>query len=101
MSRHSSSSITFMLFMIISLHLILFFSLTNAARPQPVHPKDSSSSSSIMTTQNEDHDHQEEIIDDMDEITTSCEGVGEEECLMRRTLVAHTDYIYTQKKKNR
>uniref|UniRef100_A0A1J3JNM0 Phytosulfokine n=1 Tax=Noccaea caerulescens TaxID=107243 RepID=A0A1J3JNM0_NOCCA len=25
----------------------------------------------------------------------SCEGVGEEECL-RRTLVAHTDYIYTQ-----
>ncbi|GMN34270.1 hypothetical protein TIFTF001_004603 [Ficus carica] len=29
----------------------------------------------------------------------SCEGVGEEECLMRRTLVAHTDYIYTQKHK--
>ncbi|CAA7034645.1 unnamed protein product [Microthlaspi erraticum] len=27
----------------------------------------------------------------------SCEGVGEEECfLIRRTLVAHTDYIYTQ-----
>ncbi|XP_019094440.1 PREDICTED: phytosulfokines 5-like [Camelina sativa] len=26
-----------------------------------------------------------------------CEGVGEEECvLIRRTLVAHTDYIYTQ-----
>lgn len=24
------------------------------------------------------------------------EGEGEEECLMRRTLVAHTDYIYTQ-----
>ena len=23
-------------------------------------------------------------------------GEGEEECLMRRTLVAHTDYIYTQ-----
>ncbi|PON40330.1 Phytosulfokine [Parasponia andersonii] len=29
----------------------------------------------------------------------SCEGVGEEECLMRRTLAAHTDYIYTQKHK--
>ncbi|KAG6468236.1 hypothetical protein ZIOFF_072809 [Zingiber officinale] len=27
-----------------------------------------------------------------------CGGVGEEECLMRRTLVAHTDYIYTQGK---
>lgn len=27
----------------------------------------------------------------------NCEGVGEEECvLIRRTLVAHTDYIYTQ-----
>lgn len=29
----------------------------------------------------------------------SCEGVGEDECLMRRTLAAHTDYIYTQKQK--
>ncbi|KAG6509017.1 hypothetical protein ZIOFF_034404 [Zingiber officinale] len=27
-------------------------------------------------------------------------GVDEEECLMRRTLVAHTDYIYTQGNKN-
>lgn len=26
-----------------------------------------------------------------------CEGIGEDECLMRRTLTAHTDYIYTQK----
>ena len=25
----------------------------------------------------------------------SCGEVNEEECLMRRTLVAHTDYIYT------
>ncbi|PWA37625.1 phytosulfokine [Artemisia annua] len=28
----------------------------------------------------------------------SCAGVGKEECLMRRTLVAHLDYIYTQEK---
>ncbi|KAJ7013322.1 hypothetical protein NC653_003115 [Populus alba x Populus x berolinensis] len=27
------------------------------------------------------------------------DGVGEEECLMRRTLAAQTDYIYTQKQK--
>ncbi|PKA54252.1 Phytosulfokine [Apostasia shenzhenica] len=27
-----------------------------------------------------------------------CGGLGEEECLMRRTLAAHTDYIYTQEK---
>ncbi|MBA0851449.1 hypothetical protein Goshw_020012 [Gossypium schwendimanii] len=30
------------------------------------------------------------------EVEDSCEGVEEEECLMRRTLAAHTDYIYTQ-----
>ncbi|CAN6307435.1 unnamed protein product [Urochloa humidicola] len=31
----------------------------------------------------------------------ACEGEDEgEECLMRRTLVAHTDYIYTQGKHN-
>lgn len=33
--------------------------------------------------------------------TRECEGgEGTEECLMRRTLVAHTDYIYTQGKHN-
>ncbi|XP_039137374.1 phytosulfokines-like [Dioscorea cayenensis subsp. rotundata] len=32
-------------------------------------------------------------------VEESCEGVGDEECLMRRTLSAHIDYIYTQGKK--
>ncbi|KMZ75428.1 Phytosulfokine [Zostera marina] len=32
-------------------------------------------------------------------IDTSCVGINEDECLMRRTLVAHVDYIYTQGKK--
>ncbi|XAR57691.1 hypothetical protein NMG60_11025933 [Bertholletia excelsa] len=32
-------------------------------------------------------------------VEESCEGVGEEECLARRTLAAHIDYIYTQKQK--
>ncbi|KAJ9562399.1 hypothetical protein OSB04_007559 [Centaurea solstitialis] len=32
-------------------------------------------------------------------VKESCEGVGKEECLMRRTLAdAHLDYIYTQDK---
>ncbi|XP_071696019.1 phytosulfokines 3-like [Rutidosis leptorrhynchoides] len=31
------------------------------------------------------------------EVEEGCQGIGEEECLMRRTLVAHLDYIYTQK----
>lgn len=33
------------------------------------------------------------------EIDENCEGVGKEECLMRRTLAAHVDYIYTQNHK--
>ncbi|KAF7134860.1 hypothetical protein RHSIM_Rhsim08G0091000 [Rhododendron simsii] len=32
-------------------------------------------------------------------VEESCEGVGDEECLMRRTPAAHVDYIYTQKLK--
>ena len=32
----------------------------------------------------------------MEDIENNCNGLNEEECLMRRTLVAHTDYIYTQ-----
>ncbi|CAK8573817.1 unnamed protein product [Lathyrus sativus] len=32
-------------------------------------------------------------------IEENCEGINEDDCLMRRTLVAHTDYIYTQKQK--
>ncbi|KAK3416566.1 hypothetical protein EUGRSUZ_H02324 [Eucalyptus grandis] len=34
---------------------------------------------------------------DVDLMDESCKGVGEEECLLRRTLAAHIDYIYTQK----
>jgi hypothetical protein len=33
------------------------------------------------------------------EVEKSCEGVGEDECLTRRTLAAQIDYIYTQKHK--
>ncbi|KAE8695971.1 Phytosulfokine [Hibiscus syriacus] len=29
-------------------------------------------------------------------VDDNCDGLGEEECLMRRTLAAHVDYIYTQ-----
>ncbi|KAI6695070.1 hypothetical protein NL676_022780 [Syzygium grande] len=35
--------------------------------------------------------HDDDLLDE------SCKGVGEEECLVRRTLAAHIDYIYTQK----
>ncbi|KAG2327174.1 hypothetical protein Bca52824_009902 [Brassica carinata] len=61
--------------------LLLCSTLTNAsARP-------------ISTTV-----YPEEIsVEKLEQGEESCEGVGEEECvLIRRTLVAHTDYIYTQ-----
>lgn len=36
----------------------------------------------------------------MEVVGGSCEGAADkDECLMRRTLAAHTDYIYTQKQK--
>ncbi|GMI77384.1 phytosulfokine 2 precursor [Hibiscus trionum] len=57
------------------------FVLCHAARPDPTLP----------LTQ---HEGVEAEIVDVDD---NCEGVDKEECLMRRTLVAHVDYIYTQK----
>ncbi|KAH6796794.1 hypothetical protein C2S52_021348 [Perilla frutescens var. hirtella] len=31
------------------------------------------------------------------EVEESCDGIGEEECLRRKTIAAHLDYIYTQR----
>ncbi|XP_044469130.1 phytosulfokines 3-like [Mangifera indica] len=67
------------LFMI--LLLVLFSTLTNAVRPEPA----AFPHSSVAKTQ----------VDNVAE--EDCQGGSDEECLMRRTLVAHTDYIYTQK----
>ncbi|KAI4330234.1 hypothetical protein MLD38_028534 [Melastoma candidum] len=30
-----------------------------------------------------------------------CEGITEEDCMIRRTLAAHVDYIYTQSQKHK
>ncbi|KAI3824162.1 hypothetical protein L1987_05611 [Smallanthus sonchifolius] len=65
------------LFFIISL---LLSSTLSSARPEPT-------ATTTTTTPSKDV-----------EVEEGCEGVGEDECLMRRTLVAHLDYIYTQKK---
>ncbi|KAK9060324.1 hypothetical protein SSX86_021030 [Deinandra increscens subsp. villosa] len=35
--------------------------------------------------------------DEVAKTIENCSGPGEEECLMRRTLAAHLDYIYTKK----
>ncbi|CAK9143581.1 unnamed protein product [Ilex paraguariensis] len=65
--------------------LLFFFTLTAAAaRPEP----------SLVNPQDREAEVENTNVDE-----ASCEGVGEEECLMRRTLVAHVDYIYTQEHK--
>ncbi|XP_004511809.1 phytosulfokines 3 [Cicer arietinum] len=61
--------------------LFLCYMFTDSARPEPAFQKES-----LVVTQQQD----------VEEVDESCEGLKEEECLMRRTLVAHTDYIYTQ-----
>ncbi|KAG6766653.1 phytosulfokines 3 [Populus alba x Populus x berolinensis] len=75
------------LFLIIS--LLLCSTLTYAARPEPGFPNGYLAKNQQKVVDAEHAEVMEE----------SCEGVGEEECLMRRTLAAHTDYIYTQKHK--
>ncbi|KAK7386349.1 hypothetical protein VNO78_26528 [Psophocarpus tetragonolobus] len=62
--------------------LLLCYMLAHAARPQPAFHQESMAKS---------HPQSVEAVDE------SCEGVGEDECLMKRTLAAHVDYIYTQK----
>ncbi|KAF7849166.1 hypothetical protein BT93_L1171 [Corymbia citriodora subsp. variegata] len=58
------------------------------ARPEPVFLDVPSGETQHVGVETKRED------DLMDE---SCKGVGEEECLVRRTLAAHLDYIYTQK----
>ncbi|KAH7660949.1 Phytosulfokine protein [Dioscorea alata] len=61
---------------IVFMALLLFFSFSQAIRHDPSLKEDVEKSLAYGK---------------------GCEGVEEEECLERRTLVAHTDYIYTQK----
>ncbi|XP_043712994.1 phytosulfokines 3-like [Telopea speciosissima] len=66
--------------------LLLCASLTCNARPEPAAlPNDSS----VKTKHADSKAKKAEEIE-------SCDGIGEDECLMRRSLNAHTDYIYTQ-----
>ncbi|KAI4327320.1 hypothetical protein L6164_019796 [Bauhinia variegata] len=62
--------------------LLLCFMFTDAARPQPSYIQ-----------------HEVVETEHAEAVNESCDGVAEEECLMRRTLAAHLDYIYTQKQK--
>ncbi|KDP32103.1 hypothetical protein JCGZ_12564 [Jatropha curcas] len=66
--------------------LLLCSILTSAGRREPAFSNGSSAQDTQQGFETEQN-------------TESCEGVGEEECLMRRTLAAHIDYIYTQNHK--
>nr|AAV33646.1 phytosulfokine precursor [Avicennia marina] len=62
--------------------LLLLFSLCSAARPTP--------------TVGDKVEANNEVKTEGARVEENCQGLGEEECLMRRTLNAHLDYIYTQ-----
>uniref|UniRef100_A0A2P2N1P5 Phytosulfokine n=1 Tax=Rhizophora mucronata TaxID=61149 RepID=A0A2P2N1P5_RHIMU len=69
--------------------LFLCSLLADAARPGPAFTSDSPAKIEGAEAEQAEAGVAEE----------SCEGIGGEECLARRTLAAHVDYIYTQKHK--
>ncbi|KVI08938.1 phytosulfokines 3-like [Cynara cardunculus var. scolymus] len=71
--------------LLLLLALLLCSTSSTATRHHPTFHK-------ITTTKHQDKGDVETA-----EIEEGCKGIGEEECLMRRSLVAHLDYIYTQK----
>ncbi|KAJ7967601.1 Phytosulfokines 3 [Quillaja saponaria] len=71
-----------------SFFFLLFLTLIYAIRPGPTF--------SDVNLNKAPHEVLEADKVDVDE---SCESIGVEECLMRRTLAAHIDYIYTQNQK--
>ncbi|XP_045816284.1 phytosulfokines 3-like [Trifolium pratense] len=78
------NKIAAMFFMALFLHCML----THSARHEPPFQKES-----LVVTQ---HDQDVEAV-----VDKLCEEIEEEECLMRKTLVAHTDHIYTPSPKHK
>ncbi|XP_052195095.1 phytosulfokines-like [Diospyros lotus] len=68
--------------------LLISCSSSRATRPAPLAWKNTSPENQHPG----DETGRPEAVDHED-----CEAGGDEECLMRRTLAAHLDYIYTQK----
>uniref|UniRef100_A0A8I7BCS2 Phytosulfokine n=3 Tax=Hordeum vulgare subsp. vulgare TaxID=112509 RepID=A0A8I7BCS2_HORVV len=90
------------LFLLAALLLCLVCTRGQAARPTPgsSHYKSQDAGSAIFHEKVAAGAEMEMEQEDQ-EAVRGCEGGEEvEECLMRRTLVAHTDYIYTQGKHN-
>ncbi|KAL1367980.1 hypothetical protein HN51_022068 [Arachis hypogaea] len=88
----SNKLVTFFITLVL---LLSFISLIHASRPNfaSLNGFSSLNKDIIVGTKEAKMEGLEEYEKSCDEGTTS----DNEECLMRRTLVAHTDYIYTQK----
>ncbi|XP_022845433.1 phytosulfokines-like [Olea europaea var. sylvestris] len=69
--------------------LLFLTSSHTRARPEPTFR-------GVTSMETHRRDNEEHMVD-VDQ--KSCDGIGEDECMMRRTLEAHLDYIYTQKQK--
>ncbi|KAG8081377.1 hypothetical protein GUJ93_ZPchr0007g5824 [Zizania palustris] len=72
--------------------LLLASSAPVATAIRPQSEKETAASKVVVAP---DEDVEAEKVDGV-----GCEGLGEEECMARRTLAAHTDYIYTQQHHN-
>ncbi|KAF3323938.1 phytosulfokines-like protein [Carex littledalei] len=72
--------------LVLIISLLLSVSLTEAIRPQPTTELNKSSPEGFKK--------------ELEGYGEECNEVEEQECMWRRTLVAHTDYIYTQGKHN-
>ncbi|KAJ0260438.1 Phytosulfokines 2 [Hirschfeldia incana] len=76
---------------LLTITLLLCSTLMCTARPDPTF----SASITIITA-----DPLEKSIEGkLDDVAEENCGADDEDCLMRRSLVAHVDYIYTQKQK--
>ncbi|VVB09402.1 unnamed protein product [Arabis nemorensis] len=78
---------------LLTIALLLCSMLMCTARPDPAF------SASITVVQVDPCNLEKKIEGKLDDATEENCGAEDEDCLMRRSLAAHLDYIYTQKQK--
>ncbi|GLJ43399.1 hypothetical protein SUGI_0901750 [Cryptomeria japonica] len=84
---------------IFSIFIIFHVLAVMAARPHPIAPL---KASTLFTKDQMEikHNFDGRVEKEESKVGNECRNeMSEEECLDRRTLVAHTDYIYTQEHK--